>query len=245
MKYMEISKLEPSLMDEIREVVVSAPEQRHSYFQLKHFVIDKEPTHQAKLWQCLRELKTRQESIENINFEIEEANDRLGLIDIREEKERLKVQELISLGKDRQVADIAAREWEIKKRQNQRGRTFCERNIAKLKEKLAFLNQEAKFFLEIYKKLSEIEPVRDFDDLEAQTHYWNERLSQEVTLRTLLSLPLDAELAKTILALADGVPAKERMKNSLKHASKQLSEMQVRYLATIKEKNAEKEIIQR
>jgi len=228
-----------SLISEIAEVVKIAPERRHSYFQLKHFIVNKEPTHQAKLWQCLRELESRKDAIESIYFEIEDANDSLALIDIREEKERAKVSECISTGK----GDLIRREWEIKIRQNRRSRLVAERNLVKLKEKLAFLEQEARFFLDCFNKLSEIEPVKDFDDLEAQTEYWNERLSQEVTLRTLLQLPLDADLAKTILSLADEMPIKTRLVNSLQHISKQLAGATGKYLASIKEQNVQKETV--
>ena len=236
---------EISLVDEIGEVLRKAPEQRHSFFQLKHFIVNKEPTHQAKLWQCLRELHSRKESIDSIIFEIEDANDRLELIHIDEEKERMKFEELITLGKNKTMTEVRVKEWEIKKRQYRRSRTVSERNLAKLKEKLAFLKQEAKFFLECYKKLSEIEPVKDFDDLEAQTEYWNERLSQEVTLRTLLQLPLDAELAKTILALGDDIPIKGRLVNSLTHVSRQMNGLQAKYLEGLKEKNVQKETVER
>lgn len=228
-----------SLVSEISEVIKAAPEQRHSYFQLKHFIVNKEPTHQAKLWQCLRELQSRKDAIESINFEIDDANDRLALIDIQEEKERTKVNESLGTAK----GDLVRREWEIKIRQNRRNRLVVERNLAKLKEKLAFLEQEARFFLDCFEKLNEIEPVKDFDDLEAQTEYWNERLSQEVTLRTLLQLPLDADLAKTILSLADETPIKTRLVNSLQHISKQLSGATGKYLAAIKEKNVQEETV--
>ena len=49
----------------------------------------KEPTVQAKLWQCLRELEARRDTLEAIELELAESKDRLELIDIQMEKERL------------------------------------------------------------------------------------------------------------------------------------------------------------
>ena len=55
---------------------------RHSFFQMKHFIINKEPTHQSRLWQCLRELKVRKEAIDSIKMELEDADDNLKLTEI-------------------------------------------------------------------------------------------------------------------------------------------------------------------
>jgi hypothetical protein len=246
--------IEKSLLSQVNFALKLAPEQRHSYFQMKHFIVNKEPTHQAKLWQCLRELQSRKDSIESIIFEIEEANDNIALIDIEKEKGTASLNKIVnsydSYGQDMHTADVLSRlkdkelyvkEWEIKDRQIVRKKKIAEVNLQKLKEKQAYLEQETRFFLDCYKELNKIEPVKDFDDLEAQTQYWNERLGQEVTLRTLLQLPLDAELAKTILSLADEVPIKTKLVNSLKHVSQRLAETQSKYLESQKEKNVQKE----
>ena len=50
---------------------------RHSYFQLQYFLIGKEPTNQSKMWQCLRELKSRKDNLESIDLQIEEEKDNL------------------------------------------------------------------------------------------------------------------------------------------------------------------------
>ena len=62
-----MSELMTAMDDLLKNEVV----QRHSYFQLKYFLIGKEPTNQAKMWQCLRELKTRRQSLKAISLEIE------------------------------------------------------------------------------------------------------------------------------------------------------------------------------
>ena len=64
---------EMKLVKEINDVIQKQEiNSRHSYFQLKYFLIGKEPTLQSKMWQCLRELKTRNESITNMDLELEE-----------------------------------------------------------------------------------------------------------------------------------------------------------------------------
>lgn len=55
---------------DIDQVLEEQLVERHSYFQLKHFVVGKEPTNQSKMWRCLTELKTRKDTIEAIKEEI-------------------------------------------------------------------------------------------------------------------------------------------------------------------------------
>lgn len=59
-----------SLLDRIKEITASVTEDRHSYFQLKYFVIGKEPTVQAKIRACVRELADRQASIIALEAEL-------------------------------------------------------------------------------------------------------------------------------------------------------------------------------
>jgi len=224
---------EISLIDAIESVLSKVPEQRHSYFQLKHFILDKEPCHQGKLWQCLREIQSRKDSIENVEIEIDEIKDKISLLDLKIEKEKLQLQDIYL--DSSKYHDICLKESEIKERKLLRNKTILKKNLDKLGKKLGFLQEEVRFLLDCYESLTEIEPVKNYDDIEAQTEYWNEKLSQEVTLRSLLQLPLDAELAKTILALADTVPIKDRLVNSFKHISKQLNMVQARYLEAMKE----------
>jgi prephenate dehydrogenase len=51
-----------STLENLQAVVEKHPlTGRHSYFQLKYFIVGKEPTPQAKIWQCLREMKARRD----------------------------------------------------------------------------------------------------------------------------------------------------------------------------------------
>ena len=73
--------------------VLETPEirNRHTFFQLRYFVLGKEPTVQSRLRKCLVELRARQESIENLRLSIEEAKDDIELanIDIKRSRESL------------------------------------------------------------------------------------------------------------------------------------------------------------
>ena len=59
---------------------------RHSFFQLEKFLIGKECTCQAQLWQITREISTRREAIESLDTQIDETQDSLELIDISIER---------------------------------------------------------------------------------------------------------------------------------------------------------------
>ena len=65
---------------------------RHSFFQLKYFLLGKEPTHQSRLWQCLREIDARKDSWESILLEIDDVKDDLKIFDLSLEKLELKKQ---------------------------------------------------------------------------------------------------------------------------------------------------------
>ena len=69
------------IMEEMRDLLSQQEiSQRHSYFQLKYFLIGKEPTYQSKMWQCLRELRNRVESLDNMSLEIDELKDKIEKI---------------------------------------------------------------------------------------------------------------------------------------------------------------------
>lgn len=173
---------------------------RHSFFQLRYFVVGKEPTIQSKMWQCLRELGSRRASINAIDLEVEEAKDQMELLDI----ERRKLIRRESRAKD----ELLKEEVVVRIRQNMRRQRAGEANLAELAKRKQNCLEEAGFFLEAFKALNEREKYKGFDDLESQVQYWSERIGQEVNFRLLLRQPIDPELAKTALALPNDTPAK-------------------------------------
>lgn len=210
-----------NLFKKIDQVIAKTPEARHSYFQLKYFVLGKEPTTQSKMWQCLRELKSRKENIDTTNLEIEEIQDQLELLTIN--KENIKPE---------------SKEDQIKLRMLNRKQLILTKNLQNLEEKVKFLTQEAKFFLQAFENLEQVEPLKDYDNLEVQKEYWNEKLLQEINLKMLLSQPLDVEITKTILALPKDLPVRIQVEKALEHVKDQFGKIKESYFKRINnEKN--------
>lgn len=161
---------------------------RHTFFQLKHFLIDNQPTLQAQLWQCLTELQVRNNDIKAIKLQIDESNDHKELLDIEIEKIIL--------------ANMGDKERAIRIRQVNRQKVGLDDTIKSLQQKLKFAEEEAEFFVKYFKTLEEREPLRAKDDLQAQLEYWNLKLKRELELN-LLTGKLDVEVIKTILSLPD------------------------------------------
>ncbi len=210
-------------MSEVAEVLKNEVIQRHSYFQLKYFVIGKEPTTQSKMWQCLRELKTRRESLESIDLEVEETKDKIELLDIavkklENEQERVR-QSPVDICDT--TTELYHKECAVKIRQIGRQKKAAESNLLQLSERQKWLEQEARFFLESFKNLAKTEALKPFDDLEAQKQYWTEKLSQKLNLKMLTHNQLDTELIETIVALPDEMPIKQQTLGtlSLRHAN--------------------------
>ena len=139
-------------LEKIDKLLKKAPEGRASYYQLQCFVLGKEPTMQSQMWQCLTELQSRRETIDNITFEIDNLKDQMELNVIEQER---------CVCEDK-------RERKIKLRILKRNRESTQNNINKLEKKLNYVIQEARFFVKAFEVLEEKEPLKDFDDLEAQ-----------------------------------------------------------------------------
>lgn len=202
---------ENELLTEIDEVLKNDVSQRHSYFQMKYFIIGKEPTLQAKMWQCLRELKSRRESLSAIELEFEDLKDKLELLDIS--IKRFEMAENLS--------DIDKDEIKIKIRQINRQKNAIRTNLLQLVDRQKWIKEESRFFLDTFQNFVKIEPLKHFDDIDAQKHYWSERLTQNLNLKMLSSNQLDTELIETIIALPDDMLIKKQTLGTLhlRHAN--------------------------
>ena len=209
------------LMSELRDVLVNEPAERHSYFQMKYFIVGKEPTTQAKMWQCIREIKSRHDSLEAIELEIEDANDNLELIEININRDKA----ILDRKKAKGRSPTAIRISEINLRRIERQRLAAKKNIEALAKKRKCLQEEAKFFLLAFKSLRDVEPLLDYDDLKAQKQYWGEKLLQKINLKMLMQSHVDTELIETVLALPDDIPIKEQTLKNLDMRHKQMVEM--------------------
>lgn len=197
-------------LEKLDEVLKKAPENRHSYFQLKYFVIGKEPTTQGQLWQCLREMESRKKSLQAIELEIEEIKDQLELLDIDLELEKLPI---TSYGFSLQNNDYRIDELEKKKliaktRMVERKKTDLKNRIHDLEKQQALIMQETKFLFDLYQRLEKIEDLKPYDDFKSQIEYYNEKLNIEINLKMLLHQPIDIEMINTVLALPDVAPVK-------------------------------------
>ena len=56
---------------------------RHTFYQLKHFVLGKELTTQAKMQKCLREIDARKSSMKSMILGIEDAEDELKMLGLK------------------------------------------------------------------------------------------------------------------------------------------------------------------
>ena len=206
------------IMERINKILENELSERHSYFQLKYFVIGKEPTLQGKMWQCIRELRSRKDSLDSTEIQNHELNDKKELIDIKIEKNNLTLK---NIEKTSPEGDLEARECAIIVRQLERERQKTEDALVDLNKKHNYILEEANFFLETFKNLEEIEPLKDFDDLPSQQHYWDEKLSNELNLKLLLQRAPDVELVKTIMALNNNSPTKQQTIKMLENIQQQ------------------------
>ena len=171
-----------NLLSEMQSILSNEIAERHSYFQMKYFIVNKEPTTQAKMWQCLREIKARYESLEAIDMEIEDSKDNLELIDLDINKLN-RIFEKKS--KDFNVEKL--RRFEIHLKKINRKRFIADKNLQILQKKKKYLEEEAKFFVVLFKGLEQVEPLKNYDDINVQKEYWGEKLLQKINLKNRLN----------------------------------------------------------
>ena len=183
------------MSDEIDKILENQKQERHSIFQLKYFLIGKEPTNQAKMWRCIDELKARKQSTDAIKLEIEDANDDLELLNMKEAA----------------ITETTAVEQQIARRKLKRKIAATESRLSELAQRLKGIEEESSFLVKAFNSINQIEELKPFDDLESQKNYWSEKLGQELNLRLLLGMALDMELVKTILALHSESTTKQEL----------------------------------
>ncbi len=187
-------------VSKIDDVLRNNMPDRHSFFQLKYFVIGKEPTTQGKMWQCLRELRSRSDALASIDLEIENSKDQMLIL-------ALDVKDYGNGMFGVEGGNEARSEIQIR---------MLNRQIKALSNKLKELDirkknteEESTFFKKAFISLNEVEEFKDFDDPDAQLEYWNAKISQNLGLRQILRMPPDSELITTALALPDDAAIKK------------------------------------
>jgi hypothetical protein len=176
------------------KIVESDVPNRHSFFQLNCFVLGKEPTHQAKLRRCVEELRSRKKDIDSCLLQIDDLQDRNDLIRC-----------------DMSYWTFKEEEREIRCRIAER--TILQNNnaIDELKSKMKGIEEEMLFFSQAFEKLSEVEPIKQWDDTEVQMEYWNAKLYEDIQHRLLMRLPIDVEIIRTVLAMPPTATVRKQM----------------------------------
>lgn len=230
-------------ISKVNEILKNKTPDRHSFFQLKYFLIGKEPTIQSKMWQCLKEIETRKNALENLELELEdsEENKTLLMLDLQDicdnPKSKLK-ENLINQLKDKIITNEIIRK-EIREKKIKRQVLLLTKKIEELNEKKKYIQEELEFFIITFEKLNEIEKLRPFDDLEVQTEYWNQKLSQKFNLSILMNSKIDEELISTILALPNEAPIKKETIYKIEQEQNRLLEVKAKNEAEQVKKNLE------
>lgn len=200
-----------ALIKQIEEVFPKDLEiiNRHSYFQLQYFLIGKEPTNQAKMWQCLKELQSRKENLENIDIQIDEFKDDIEL-------ENLKILEIENKEKQEEnIDEINKKRITITKNKIKRKILSIDKSLNELLKKKKDIEEECDFFIKTFNFINSKEPLKHFDDVDSQKAYWGTKLLEKINLKLILNSNIDTELVETVLALPDDIPIKQFMVNKI------------------------------
>jgi hypothetical protein len=190
---------------------------RHTFYQLQKFVIGKEPTGQAQLWQIVRELEVRLETVESYRKDLEDAEDNLELFDLKIERLDRDIRMFAEVSKeDNPLVDLDIKEREINIRKLQREKESLVKAAQKVNKKMTASLEEMHFLVQAFDAIvAQIGEMKPLDDEAAQREMWNEKLLEEFNLRILLQRPLDPELVKTIMCLHDEAVVKQHLTRTL------------------------------
>ena len=202
---------------------------RHTFYQLKHFVLGKELTTQAKMQKCLREIDARKGSMKSMILGIEDAEDELKMLGLK----------MALLEKKKEKNELHKEYKAIQKRKLSRKKAVLQDTIDDMRKKLLETEEETSFFLGAFSQLEKIEPLRRHDDPEANAHYWNENFAQELQLRLLLQKPLDLDLVKCILAMDPESATRKEMIGILEQIQNRALLASEQAKLSVKEKNDE------
>lgn len=197
---------------------------RSTFFQLKNFVLGKEPTIHGQIWACIRNISDRREQIDTLELEIENSEDDVKLLDINILRIKDEKPGLLQISPNVMQKDAFwEQEKDIRLRKVERQKTSLVRNIEKLKKKVKYIFEELQYLTSAYDALVEVSGgVKNLDDPDVQRNYWNEKLTEELNLTFLLKRPVSTELVHTILALDDDMPIKQQMVQILQKVQSQM-----------------------
>jgi len=184
------------MLEKIKEIIdKNIVVSRHSDFQIEKFIIGKELTPSAQAWQCVRELKSRYESLVNLDLEIANVLDDIEIkkIEIEEEKE-----------KNTKKTPFIVRKLE-------RSLKSLQLNHLKLMENKKNYEEECDKLLNIFSNIEKNNKILSWNDSEAQAQYFENKFRSEMNLDFLLGHPVNKELVRSILQLDNS----SKLKNNL------------------------------
>lgn len=193
--------MENSTYERARRITEGRACGRHTFFQLKHFVLGKELTTQAKLQKCVREIDARKGSLKSMVLGLEDALDEARLLELKEGNLEKK--------KSKNALDNEHRAIQV--RRLRRKREMLLDSIEEMRRKIRETEEETEFFIRAFEQLEQVEPLRTHDDPEANAEFWNENFMQDLRLRLMLGKPIDLELVKCILALGPESPVRKEV----------------------------------
>lgn len=194
---------------------------RHTFFQLEKFVIGKEPTVQAQLWQIVREMQARLETIDSYRKQLEDAEDTLELFDLKIERQNRAMREESKA--ETTYSDLNLQEYEINIRKLQREKDSLILSARKVTKKLKCILEELAFLTMAYENIVKNHgEIKQLDDEAAQKEMWNEKLLEEFNLRVILQRPLEPEFVRTVLCLGDDSPVKQHVVKLVENIQKKM-----------------------
>jgi len=223
------------LSEKVDEILKNAKlPDRHTFFQIEKFLIGKEPTGQAQLWQIVRELNARQETVESYKKQLEDCEDEFELFDIKIERFNRNIRDLAKIEPETiegEYLDLRIQEYEINIRKLQREKESLAKSAKKVQQKLKNVMEEMAFLTHGYDRIKAVVgEMKSLDDEQAQREYWNEKLLEEFNLRVMFNRPLDPEFIKTVLSLEDGSPVKNHVIGLVNNIQNKMIEQQKKEL---------------
>jgi len=207
------------LIEKAKEIINNSDlKERHSFFQLNHFIVGKEPTLQSKLWQCTREINARIETVDSYKEEILISEENYEILSLKIDRYKTLI-EKESCTYKRKILEIKLK----KMIRNYDRKDFV---FKKINDKLKSVNEELDFFVKTFMEIEKVEKLKSFDDVESQNQYWSAKLGNDLNLRFLLNIPTDLELCKTILALPDISIVKKQLTSALDEIQNNISNNQ-------------------
>ena len=184
---------------------------KHSDFQIENFMIGKEPTPNGQIWQCIRELQSRFESLENLKLEIEELYDNMDL-----KKLDMRILEIKrSKNSDVNLKEIFEAKNHIKLKKIKRKIKSMEKTLDSLLEKKNCLELESEKICNIFKDLISKHGYSDFEDSKAQAEYWDAKFKLDLNLCSILGYNISIDLVKSAISLPEDTPVRKQVEGYL------------------------------